>query len=55
MAGGLAEVIRDYLNRNYGPLPGSDDPDEFEPWMPEPFKYIEDLLEKNSNACSINK
>ena len=55
MAGGFAEVIRDYLNRNYGPLPGSDDPDEFEPWKPEPFKYIEDLLEKNSNACPINK
>jgi len=55
MAGGFAEVIRDYLNRNYGPLPGSDDPDEFEPWRPEPFKYIEDLFEKNANACHINK
>jgi len=55
MAGGFAEVIKDYLNRNYGPLPGSDDQDEFEPWKPEPLKNIEDLLEKNANACPINK
>ncbi|NQT57279.1 MAG: RHS repeat-associated core domain-containing protein, partial [Desulfobacteraceae bacterium] len=53
-AGGLAEVVRDYLNRNHGPLTGSTDPDEFKPWRPEPFEYIEELLEKNAGACSIN-
>ena len=45
----FAEVIKDYLNRHYGPFPGGTNPDEWDIWLPPPIEFLFDIRNQSNS------
>ena len=52
---GLAEIIKDYLNRHHGPVPGANNPDEWDPVMPGDLELLFDLIKNLFDLIEIKK